>query len=49
MSPPAPDIYEHDVDAASDEAFEAGTLGHLVKRYHEAEAVLIGAPANLVF
>jgi hypothetical protein len=29
MSPPAPDIYEHDVDAASDEAFEAGTLGHL--------------------
>jgi hypothetical protein len=30
MSPPAPDIYEHDVDAASDEAFEAGTLGHLV-------------------
>ena len=29
MSPPAPDIYEHDVDAAPDEAFGAGTLGHL--------------------
>jgi hypothetical protein len=30
MSPPAPDIYEHDVEAAPDEAFEPGTLSHLV-------------------